>query len=191
MIARPTRGASTLRDMDLIVRGGSRSGLGKGLRLPSLWAGTTSIRDLKSKEFDQLVNDLLCAATTHGLVSEESTPFDQPGWRLNDACVLFRLGDPSSDTNRSTQNAFFRDLYENLATMLRAPMHPLFGFEAREHTAQVDPDNREVREKRFRFGDREREELAVDEKQLREIGEVNRFLPVLFCSPTMELGVDI
>jgi hypothetical protein len=28
-------------------------------------------------------------------------------------------------------------------------------------------------------------------KRLREIGEANRFLPVLFCSPTMELGVDI
>jgi hypothetical protein len=28
--------------------------------------------------------------------------------------------------------------------MLRAPMHPLFGFEAREHTAQVDPDPREI-----------------------------------------------
>jgi hypothetical protein len=27
--------------------------------------------------------------------------------------------------------------------------------------------------------------------QLAEIGENNRFLPVLFCSPTMELGVDI
>ena len=60
----------------------------------------------------------------------------------------------------STQNAFFRDLYANLARMLSAPMHPLFGFEAREHTAQVDPDNREIREKRFRFGKREREELA-------------------------------
>ena len=75
--------------------------------------------------------------------------------------------------------------------MLRAPMHPLFGFEAREHTAQVDPDNRELREKRFRFGEREREELAANEQRLREAGEANRFLPVLFCSPTMELGVDI
>ena len=70
-------------------------------------------------------------------------------------------------------------------------MHPLFGFEAREHTAQVDPDNREIREKRFRFGERERDELGTNEQLLREVGETNRFLPVLFCSPTMELGVDI
>ena len=40
------------------------------------------------------------------------------------------------------------------------------------------------------LGDREREELQAD-KRLRELGEANRFLPVLFCSPTMELGVDI
>src|SRR5690242_7279333 len=74
---------------------------------------------------------------------------------------------------------------------LREPVHPLFGFEAREHTAQVDGEKRAVREKRFRFGLKEREELSSDEQRLREIGEVNRFLPVLFCSPTMELGVDI
>lgn len=191
MVVAPTRRASTLRDMDLIVRAGSRSGLGRTLRSTSLWGGDTAIRDLKSKELDQLVNDLLRAAATHGLLLEESTPFDQPGWRLTDACVVFRLGELSADPGGSPRNAFFRDLYENLARMLRAPMHPLFGFEAREHTAQVDPDNREIREKRFRFGDRERAELATDEKRLRELGEANRFLPVLFCSPTMELGVDI
>ena len=191
MIVAPTRRASTLRDMELIVRGGSRSGLGRTLRATRLWGGDTSVRDLKSKELDQLVEDLLRAGATHGLVSEESTPFDQPGWRLNDACVLFRLGGTPEDGGGSGQNAFFRDLYENLARMLRAPVHPLFGFEAREHTAQVDPDNREIREKRFRFGEREREELDTDEKRLREVGEANRFLPVLFCSPTMELGVDI
>ena len=191
MIVAPTRRSARLRDLDLIVRGGSRSGLGRTLRSTSLWGGDSSIRDLKSKEFDQFVEDLLRAGAMHGLISEENTPFDRFGWRLNDACVLFRLGDPRKDGRGSGQNAFFRDLYENLSRMLGAPQHPLFGFEAREHTAQVDPDNREIREKRFRFGEREREELAADEKQLREAGEANRFLPVLFCSPTMELGVDI
>ncbi len=42
-------------------------------------------------------------------------------------------------------------------------------LEAREHTAQVAADDRETREERFRQGT----------------------LPVLYCSPTMELGVDI
>ena len=42
-------------------------------------------------------------------------------------------------------------------------------LEAREHTAQVTAEDRQERESRFRDGD----------------------LPLLFCSPTMELGVDI
>ena len=191
MVVAPTRRTSTLRDMDLIVRGGSRSGLGRTLRTTNLWGGDASIRDVKAGEFDQLVEDLLRAAATHGLVSVESTPFDQTGWRLNDACVLFQLGGAAEEGGGTAQNAFFRDLYENLATMLHARAHPLFGFEAREHTAQVDPDNREIREKRFRFGKTERQELDKDTQRLREAGEANRFLPVLFCSPTMELGVDI
>ena len=191
MVVAPTRRTSTMRDLDMIVRGSSRSGLGQALRLTSLWDGDPSIRDLKSREFDQLIEDLLRAAATHGLVSEESTPFDQPGWRLNDACVLFQLGGTPEEGGGATQNAFFRDLYENLASMLGMHTHPLFGFESREHTAQVDPDNREIREKRFRFGAREREELDKDTQRLREAREANRFLPVLFCSPTMELGVDI
>ena len=76
MIVAPTRRASTLRDMELIVRGGSRSGLGRTLRTARLWGGDASVRELKSKELDQLVLDLLRAGATHGLVSEESTPFD-------------------------------------------------------------------------------------------------------------------
>lgn len=198
MISPPSRRDTTLRDEDLIVRGGSRSALGKLLRAstsPSgrkLWDDSTAVRALKSKEFDALIEALLRAASTHGLISEEVTPFsNQTGWRLNDACVLFKKGTPAIDPKHPNESAFFRDFYANLARLLRDPVHPLFGFEAREHTAQVDGEKRAVREKRFRYGDKEREELAADEKHLREIGEANRFLPVLFCSPTMELGVDI
>ncbi|MEZ4321154.1 MAG: DEAD/DEAH box helicase [Myxococcota bacterium] len=190
MVTAPRRKNSSLRDMDLVVRGGSRSALGKTLRQSKLWNGDGAARNLKSKEFDGLIGDLLRAAAVHGLVSEENTPFDQPGWRLNDAAVLFHLGSPTAERT-TTENAFFRDLYANLAAMLTAKVHPLFGFEAREHTAQVDGERRAVREKRFRYGEKEREELTADEKRLREIGEANRFLPVMFCSPTMELGVDI
>jgi hypothetical protein len=46
------------------------------------------------QEFDALILALLRAACDHGLVSEEVTPFgDQvTGWKLNDACVLFKKG---------------------------------------------------------------------------------------------------
>jgi superfamily II DNA/RNA helicase len=191
MVDAPKRKENSLRDIDLIVRGGSRSALGRTLRESRLWNGNGAARNLKSKELDTLIGDLLRAAAVHGLVSQENTPFDQTGWRLNDAAVLFRLGVPDERDRSSTENAFFRDLYGNLASMLGAKVHPLFGFEAREHTAQVDGERRAIREKRFRYGEKEREELTIEEARLREIGEANRFLPVLFCSPTMELGVDI
>jgi hypothetical protein len=198
MISPPSRKENTLRDEDLLVRGGSRSSLGKALRASEtpdkqpLWHDSATVRALTSTELDALITALLKAACTHGLVSEDVTPFsNQTGWRLNDACVRFKRGTPEVDTAHPTENAFFRDFYGNLAVMVRAPAHPLFGFEAREHTAQVDGEKRAVREKRFRYGDKERQELAADEKHLRQVGETDRFLPVLFCSPTMELGVDI
>jgi hypothetical protein len=67
----------------------------------------------------------------------------------------------------------------------------LFGIEGREHTAQVDATRREWREWRFRWGDEDRENLAKEKEQVRLVGEPSVFLPALFCSPTMELGVDI
>jgi very-short-patch-repair endonuclease len=59
-------------------------------------------------------------------------------------------------------NEYWRRFYSEGARYLG-------GLEAREHTAQVKAAVREDREQRFREGR----------------------LPVLFCSPTMELGVDI
>jgi hypothetical protein len=191
MISPPARKDVKLRDQDLIVRGGSRSALGKSLRTPKLWGGN-AIRDLNAKDLDALVASLLSAASLHGLVSEEVTPFgSHSGWRLNDGCVEFHLGKGTTQNKPLRENIFFRDLYSSLAHLLRETGHPLFGFEARPHTAQVDSEKRAVREKRFRFGPKEQADLAADEKHLREIDETNRFLPVLFCSPTMELGVDI
>ncbi|WP_108720193.1 DEAD/DEAH box helicase [Miniimonas sp. S16] len=57
---------------------------------------------------------------------------------------------------------FFRDLYRDAGKQLS-------GLVAREHTAQVPAAEREKREHAFRSGD----------------------LKLLYCSPTMELGVDI
>ena len=56
-------------------------------------------------------------------------------------------------------------------------------MEAREHTAQVDSEVREEREVRFRRG---LQKESVEDGKSQPAG-----LPILFCSPTMELGVDI
>ena len=73
----------------------------------------------------------------------------------------------------------------------RAGGEGLFGLESREHTAQVDQARREWREWRFRWEEEDRENLKAKREELRLAGEPNVFLPALFCSPTMELGVDI
>jgi ATP-dependent helicase YprA (DUF1998 family) len=83
------------------------------------------------------------------------------------------------------------ELYTSLADALANDGSALFGIEGREHTAQVDQNRREWREWRFRWGEEDRAKLAEEKEELRKAGEPNVFLPVLFCSPTMELGIDI
>ncbi|MDP2316547.1 MAG: DEAD/DEAH box helicase [Pseudomonadota bacterium] len=190
LLKSPAKRGLRTQDEDLFVRGTARSGLGKTLRSSELWKGL-EIRKLKSKEVDELIEKLVKVATDFGLLAEESTPFDVQGWKLVDACVVFRRGRPEDKPAGKNDNAFFRDFYGSLATLLGHRDHPLFGFEAREHTAQVEQDKRQVREKRFRYGKPEQDELSGKAKELRDLGESPRFLPVLFCSPTMELGVDI
>jgi hypothetical protein len=187
------RSKTTLRDEDLIARGGARSVLGKALRSTEVWEDAGAVRALKMKDFEALVTAMLDGAKEHGIVSLDPTPFDdQPGWRLVDEAIVFRRSTPEEERQLARPaNAFFRALYAALADLLALPDHPLFGFEAREHTAQVEGEKREVREQRFRYGEKERESLQSREKEVRELGETARFLPALFCSPTMELGVDI
>lgn len=191
LLTAPTRRKTSLRDEDLFVRGGSRSRLGRELRDARLWNDNPAARGLKAADVEAMLRSLLAVAREHGQISQGTSPFDdEPGWRLNDGCIIFRLAAESDlSTTRAPPNAFFRDLYGNLSSLLGAPGHPLFGFEAREHTAQVDKEKRQLREKRFRFGEKEQDELAS--AGTLDPQEPRRFLPVMFCSPTMELGVDI
>lgn len=88
----------------------------------------------------------------------------QPGTGLPERDLL-RVPNAPSDVDPEADaaiNEFFREFYDSIAV-------GLVGLEAREHTAQVDGQEREEREDRFRDGD----------------------LDALFCSPTMELGIDI
>ncbi len=179
----PSRQVTSLRDEDLLVRGGARGALGKALRRPKLWDGA-AVHRLKMADIDRVIGALLDAAKEHGHVVPVPTSFDgRTGWQLVDTCVTFAL-----DAPKITRNPYYEAHYNTLADLLAAPPHPLYGFEAREHTAQVEAKVREQREWRFKYG-------PDDQTRLRELAEEkkgrDRFLPVLFCSPTMELGVDI
>ncbi len=150
----------------------ARGGFGQYLKRTSSlsnWAAKLTLDDT-----DQIIADLLAGLATYGLVSQVRDPAgDRPaGYQVNAAEMRWVVGDgtPAHDPMRvprlpeegSRPNQFFVDFYKTVAADGQ-------GLEAREHTAQVPYPQREERERRFRLAD----------------------LPVLYCSPTMELGVDI
>jgi hypothetical protein len=132
-------------------------------------------RGIKSTDAQVVIDDLFHVLSATGLLVEAVKPGDDEaaGYRLRAAVIGWHLGTGMSgaeDRVRRTLdnedgprvNPFFRDLYKGVASTLS-------GLRAKEHTAQVSPLDRQDRERDF-------SEAA---------------LPVLYCSPTMELGVDI
>ncbi len=96
-----------------------------------------------------------------------------PGYRLKASSIIWRPGDGNAGAEDPVRmeiaselgpriNPFFQRLYTDVAATLA-------GLRSREHTAQVANEDRARREEEFRKGT----------------------LPVLYCSPTMELGIDI
>lgn len=177
------------RDEELILRGGLQTVLGKTLRSAELWEQPEAA-NLRQGPYLELLETMIRLAQSEGFIRrDEHTLFNVPGFRLHAGRIRFHRA-----TERGTRpNAFFSSQYQAIADMLARPGFFLFGLEAREHTAQVDGDLRALRESRFRFGDDEKQSLKQGEllEASRKQGEPTRFLPVLFCSPTMELGVDI
>lgn len=148
----------------------SRSGFGQFLRRPS------NFDDLSAQDSQTVIIQLLECLRVAGLVAvahQASNDSEVNGYQLAASAMVWQAGDgtrsvrdpirvPNLPAEGSTPNPFFVDYYRTTA-------RELFGFHGREHTAQVPLQARIEREERFREGT----------------------LPILFCSPTMELGVDI
>jgi ATP-dependent helicase YprA (DUF1998 family)/very-short-patch-repair endonuclease len=151
-----------------------RSGFGLYLRRVSAfpqYPGRLSV-----EETEVVIQQLFEALRVAGLVERVRDPdadHEVPGYQVPASALRWVAGDgtsPAQDPIRvprtpkqgSRVNEFFVRLYKEVA-------HDLKGLEAREHTAQVPYEERQERERRFRKAE----------------------LPVLYCSPTMELGVDI
>jgi hypothetical protein len=176
------------KDEELILRGGLQTLLGKELRNSALW-GNPEAATLNRKDYQELFVSMVRIAQASGFIrKDEHTLFNVPGYRLSAGRVRFC----AANSGGKRPNAYFTAQYAAIAHMLAQRERSLFELEAREHTAQVDGELRALREVRFRFGEAEQASLANELKDLaRKQGEPNRFLPVMFCSPTMELGVDI
>lgn len=128
-------------------------------------------------EIDAIIRFLLLALKRYGIVEQvRSRPVGEepdPGYQLNADALRWLPGDGEIRPIDRTRlldageippeaNRYFLECYRHFVDLKCV-------LEAREHTAQVAAEDRERREERFREG----------------------LLPLLFCSPTMELGVDI
>lgn len=131
---------------------------------------------LTIQEAHHIIQQLLEILAVAGLVEKvadfEGKKSPLPAYQINAGSLIWKCGDGSiqSDPLRQVQvsqtkisgNHFFQEYYKDLARTMK-------DVRAREHTAQVSGQERQIRENLFRKGD----------------------LQVLFCSPTMELGIDI
>jgi len=142
-------------------------------------------RHLSTDDAQQVIENLLGVLDKARVIQSITIAPQQAGWRRRSAgpgrtgyrvkasALVWKVGtgeqgayDPLTRTYASGDgprvNRFFQHLYRETAGALA-------GLVAREHTAQVDPAERQRREDAFRAGT----------------------LKLLYCSPTMELGVDI
>lgn len=178
---------------DDLIGGGARSRLIREIRYSKQLTDLCGdlLRKLKGEDLVEVVRAFLQSAkgycTEHILgdtKTAEGGPKKLRGWALRDTVLRWHLN-PLPTNSGGKANAFFRDLYGSVAQWIGGDNHPLFDFEAHEHTAQVEPERRKALEARFRMSERDKEWWRD------QIGGRLIRLPVLYCSPTMELGVDI
>ncbi|SFQ06952.1 DEAD/DEAH box helicase [Tranquillimonas alkanivorans] len=181
----PPRREQSKRDDALILRGGYRSGLARGINKESVLG-----RRLNEDEYLAFMHWLLDRLEEYGLVQGLRTLSDLDGWQIQPNVVRLLPG-PAIEGVAEKHNSYFQKLYRDVSEDLLKGRSPFMGMESREHTAQVSSLQREWREWRFRFGEHDQELIEESRAEMIREGEGTSFLPALFCSPTMELGVDI
>jgi ATP-dependent helicase YprA (DUF1998 family) len=154
---------------------GATTRVGRFLRVRERWALP---QDLSPHDYEELLRALAEALKGQFLVLVPTVSGEGQAVQVITSCLRWQLGDgtpappdpvrtrwaPSARMKEQERqaNQFFASLYQETAQHLA-------GVEGREHTAQVPFELRQDREERFREGK----------------------LSALFCSPTMELGIDI
>lgn len=167
------------------IRAGHNSRIGRLINRRSV-IGTK----VGKTDYLTVITGLMELLAREGLVLRFDIEADVQGWRLSPSAVRIVPGD-AIRKGTAQGNRYFHDLYNAIAADLKAGHTTNWGIEGREHTAQVSQRQREWREWRFRFEKEDRENPAENAAELKAAGESEQFLPALFCSPTMELGVDI
>ena len=150
----------------------ARSAITRFLRSRAVWGRDV---DLGGEGAEQLAEDIVTQLVGQVLSAEREGGRIR-GVRVNAGAMRWAAGDgtpvpddpvrqrmlPNADAEPKQANKFFTQLYGEPPGQLRRML-------ADAHTGQIATEARQERERRFREG----------------------ALPALFCSPTMELGVDI
>ena len=156
------------------VTASSRSIIGQQLKRSKYWQEDFGLLpQIKDANYPDLIQSLMTVLQSYGLVEKVEYDKNIEGYQLLGEFLQWKPADvqnePDPNDQYRSENKYFQTLYQTIAELLNTGNRTLFDLEAREHTAQVDIEKREEREKLFRKAE----------------------LKTLFCSPTMELGVDI
>ena len=153
---------------------GYGSGLGKYLRDKFK---QYSDHKIKTDEYVEIVSKLLDLMSQAGWLmafpAQNKDGNESKIFQLRIDSILWKLGDEKNIIQdevknksykpvKQVPNAFFQNVYKTNFGKLKK-------YEGREHTGQIDNEDRIDREEKFRKGD----------------------ISALYCSPTMELGIDI
>lgn len=153
---------------------GSRSSIARFLKKRSTWDIEKKLTD---SQYEELLEELI-SVLSGNFLNDVKTESGVRAVQLNVTCLIWKKGDdqPSApdpirtrwmsfgrpENEEKKANSFFAKLYREVARKFG-------GMEGHEHTGQVPSKEREEREEAFRQGG----------------------ISALFCSPTMELGIDI
>lgn len=185
LLQAPGKRTTGLREEQSLLRAGPMSRLGQIINRESVIGAR-----LRRADYLAAVEGIMDLLAREGMVRQVEVESDLHGWRLVPSVVKIVLGS-AAQGEVGDANRYFLDHYRTIARDLEGGSSAYWGMEGREHTAQVQQALREWREWRFRFEADDRERLADVPAEAPGFTESRQFLPVLFCSPTMELGVDI
>ena len=187
LLRAPGKNIVGLREEQTLLRAGHNSRIARLINKKSV-IGTKLGKD----DYLEFLERLLEALSDEGLIVPVEVDTNVLGWRLSPSAVKLIPG-PALFDEQKWGNTYFHNLYLSIANDLLSGSSAYWGLEGREHTAQVSQKQREWREWRFRFEEDDQNNLQSSEyrAEIKATGESEQFLPVLFCSPTMELGVDI
>jgi hypothetical protein len=172
---------------------GPASGLGKYLKDFAKQHGL-DLNDLKGDRYKNFILLLMRKLAAADYLVEQKARSEKneevPVFRLRIDRILWRLGDgenvkPDPIKRRAYKqqaprpNEFFRDMYRDFAPSKR--------LRAEDHTGHVKTEDRADREDCFRA------DWFLDEKKTQpDHAKIRgKSISALFCSPTMELGIDI